>query len=175
MTDESDKKEQAINKSDSDLWKAMTKDVRPLPGKNYVEPAQEGKPKATSFIKETILPSENVDLPSRVKGKDIDGRTNERLRRGKIDIEGTIDLHGYTQDEAFESLERFIQSAHSRGKRCVLVITGKGSLSNPGVLRQKVPGWLSAGALGNIVLKTHSAQPKHGGSGALYVYLRKTR
>ena len=88
------------------------------------------------------------------------------------------------QDEAHNALKSFIKSAHGSGKRCVLVITGKGARSvNPehwmederGVLRKKLPEWLNGVDLSDIVLQHVQARPKHGGAGAFYVYLRRTR
>lgn len=113
----------------------------------------------------------------------MDRRTAERLRRGKIDIEARIDLHGYTQERAHDALLRFIDGARARGLRCVLVITGKGRSShdegewkfNDGVLRQRVPQWLSSPPYSTYVLKCVTAQPRDGGEGAYYVYLRRPR
>ena len=119
----------------------------------------------------------------------LDGRTAERLKRGKLPIEGTIDLHGMTQVEAHGALNRFIASAYAMQKRCVLVITGKGGPLKPnnrdndhfflgrkrGILRDKLPEWLQEGSLAAKVVTFSPAQQKDGGSGAFYVYLRRHR
>ena len=85
--------------------------------------------------------SPTVPLPA------IDRRTAERLRRGQIAIEATIDLHGFTQDEAFVAIETFLAESVQAGRRCVLVITGKGTARDGGgVLRSAVPRWLTEGA-----------------------------
>ena len=108
----------------------------------------------------------------------------KRLERGELPIQGQLDLHGLNQADARQALFRFIQNAHASGKRCVLVITGKGSTQKTsenwldreaGVLKRNTPGWLREGALADIVLTAVPAQIKHGGSGALYVYLRRNR
>jgi DNA-nicking Smr family endonuclease len=91
-----------------------------------------------------------------------------------MDIEARLDLHGKTQDEAHRELAAFIARAQSQGKRLALVITGKGR-EGKGVLRESVPRWLNEPALRGRVLALSSAQPRDGGSGALYVLLRKTR
>ncbi|MBM3531814.1 MAG: DNA mismatch repair protein MutS [Alphaproteobacteria bacterium] len=104
----------------------------------------------------------------------IDKRTAERFRKGQREIEGRLDLHGMTQDAAWRRLVSTIERAHRDGKRALLVITGKGSTGG-GVLRATVPRWLTETPLKPLVLAHAPAQPKDGGSGALYVLLRRRR
>tara|TARA_R110002012_G_scaffold33432_1_gene97931 strand:+ start:37 stop:636 length:600 start_codon:yes stop_codon:yes gene_type:complete len=116
--------------------------------------------------------------PGKVPG--IDRRTALKIKRGKQQIDGRIDLHGMRQDEAHRALDGFIASAYGRGQRCVLVITGKGNRSadgntETGVLRRMTPRWLTDGANKDKVLTYSPAQPQHGGSGALYVMLRRQK
>ena len=107
---------------------------------------------------------------------DVDTRTLDRLRRGQLRPEGRLDLHGMTQAEAHGALEKFIPRAQGAGRRCVIVITGKGSVSaGGGVLRNAVPGWLNAPSLRPSVLAFAEAVPRDGGAGALYVLLRRKR
>jgi len=126
----------------------------------------------------------------------LDRRTAQRLTRGQLPIEARLDLHGMRQTEAHTALNRFIAQSYGSGKRCVLVITGKGKkkfdlgrfyhddpddhftgehTSRPGVLRENVPQWLSRPPNGHLVLRTAPARPKDGGDGALYVYLRRKK
>jgi DNA-nicking Smr family endonuclease len=106
----------------------------------------------------------------------IDKRQAERFRRGKTPIEGRIDLHGRTQQQAHDDLRAFLTRAHAAGKRCVLVITGKGmTAAKPGVLRQNVPRWLNEPGLRRHVLAFDYAERQHGGEGALYVLLKRER
>ena len=91
-------------------------------------------------------------------------------------IEGKLDLHGRTQAEAHRRLETFLANAQASGKRCVLVVTGRGlGKSAGGVLRTEVPRWLNQTPNRARVLAFDWAQPKHGGDGALYVLLRRNR
>jgi DNA-nicking Smr family endonuclease len=107
---------------------------------------------------------------------DLDRRSAERLRRGKLPIEGLLDLHGHRQHEAEEELARFLAASQAAGKRCVLVVTGKGRWgSEAGVLRQRLGEWLNAAPNRARILAFHSAQPKHGGAGAFYILLRRLR
>jgi DNA-nicking Smr family endonuclease len=96
------------------------------------------------------------------------------LKRGKHKIEARLDLHGMTQQEAHHALARFIRAARSEGKRCVLVITGRGSVGG-GVLRAAVPRWFEEPEFRPHLLAISTAQPRDGGAGALYVMLRRTR
>ncbi len=112
----------------------------------------------------------------------MDQKAFTRLKRGRLEPEARIDLHGMTQAAAHPALSGFIMRARADGKRLVLVITGKGRPKGgdggpipeqPGVLRRQVPHWLETPPLNQMVLQIAPAHQKHGGSGALYVYLRR--
>lgn len=106
----------------------------------------------------------------------IDKRTDEKVRRGRLAIDGRIDLHGLTQSEAHDALIGFVRRSHAQGRRLLLVITGKGGMPRgEGVLRSGVPRWLHETPTRDLVLAVHQAQPQHGGGGAYYVYLRRRR
>ncbi|MDA7427673.1 Smr/MutS family protein [Primorskyibacter aestuariivivens] len=114
---------------------------------------------------------------------EMDKKAFGRLKRGKLRPEARIDLHGMTLAQAHPALTGFVLRAHAEGKRLVLVITGKGKPSNDdgpiprrrGVLRHEVPHWLRSGPLRNIVLQISESHIRHGGAGAYYVYLRRSR
>ena len=114
----------------------------------------------------------------------MNAKTFTRLKRGKLRPERKIDLHGMTLAEAHPALERFIRRAHGEGLRLLLVVTGKGRsgrdeggpIPTPrGLLRHHVPGWLAAPSLRPHVLQVTDAHARHGGAGAYYVYLRRSR
>ncbi|MBE88155.1 MAG: DNA mismatch repair protein MutS [Rhodospirillaceae bacterium] len=106
----------------------------------------------------------------------LDKRSGERLRRGKLPIEARIDLHGMNQTEAHRALINFIDRQQAAGKRCVSIITGKGTYrGGAGILREAVPRWLNEPSIRRHILAFSHAQPKDGGTGALYVLLRRTR
>ena len=104
----------------------------------------------------------------------LDKRTAERLRRGQLAIEARIDLHGHSQAEAHRALTAFITGAAEAGRRCVLVITGKGE-AGAGVIRAAVPGWLNSADLRPKILAFRPAQPRDGGTGAIYVLIKRKR
>lgn len=102
----------------------------------------------------------------------IDGNTAKRLTRGEITPSAKLDLHGMTEPAAHGALTAFLLSAHRRGDRLALVVTGKGS-GGAGVLRQMVPRWLEEAGMAKFIAEKRPAHRRHGGDGALYVYLRK--
>lgn len=119
----------------------------------------------------------------------LDRRTADRLRRGERAPDARIDLHGMTLERAHGALLTFIQSCRAQSMRCVLVITGKGgdyrrrSTSGRaryemderrGAIKESVPRWLEEAAFRRHVSGLYPAHLRHGGEGALYVYLRKS-
>lgn len=115
----------------------------------------------------------------------MDQRIHNRLRRGRIEPERRIDLHGMTLVQAERALKSFILSSHVQNVRVTLVITGKGRTGpaedpgpipqRRGAIRHAFLGWLSSPPLAGAVLDVVQASPRHGGGGAFYVYLRRRR
>jgi DNA-nicking Smr family endonuclease len=113
----------------------------------------------------------------------MDQRRFEKLRRGRLDPEARLDLHGMSLERAHAALTGFVTAAHVEGLRLVLVITGKGREGDAGALaphrrgalRHAVPHWLAAPPLLGRVLEIVPAHVRHGGGGAYYVYLRRAR
>jgi DNA-nicking Smr family endonuclease len=109
----------------------------------------------------------------------MDAKIHARMVRGKLAPEARLDLHGMTLAEAQPELIRFVLNAQEAGLRLVLVITGKGKMTfepvpRPiGALRHQVPHWLRLPPLAQAVQQVTEAHLKHGGGGALYVYLRR--
>ncbi|KAB2849600.1 MAG: DNA mismatch repair protein MutS [Hyphomicrobiaceae bacterium] len=115
---------------------------------------------------------------------DIERKKARRLAGGKLPIEAVLDLHGMRQDEARAALHRFLHQAQARRIKFVKIITGKGAAGRqdqvggwrepePGVLRRQVPRWLAEPSLRPLIVGTSEAGPRHGGSGALYVEVRR--
>jgi DNA-nicking Smr family endonuclease len=119
----------------------------------------------------------------------LDGNTQDRLRKGQLDPDARIDLHGMTETVAHDRLLAFLRNAQRGGARLALVITGKGAPTRDehaafdmeaerrarGVLKSMVPRWFSEPDFATLIADTRHAHRKHGGSGALYVYLRKRK
>ncbi len=185
--------------SDDDLavWRHVTRDTRPLakrppapkraisaPPETPPPPQPAAKPKAAAKAKTAAPPvPQPLKVPDLAKGmvSGVDKRTAGRLKRGKLPVEGRLDLHGLSQSEAERALAAFLALSQDRNHRCVLVITGKGGerrtedFSETGVLRRMVPIWLNAPQNRARVLAFDEARAQHGGAGALYVLLKRAR
>ena len=160
---------------DEKLWGLVTKGAKKY--KKASKPAKH--PPLTSKAKKVKVKPENEQIftPPKplqsVQEPQLNKRDYDRLRKGQIEIEARIDLHGMRQEQAMMALEQFILNAGLQKMRCVLVITGKGSISSPSILRQNLPEWLQRENLRSYVLKWTQAHPKDGGAGAFYVYLKR--
>jgi|SRR4029077_10316484 len=156
------------------LWREAMRSVTPLRGRAVaVFPAPRSPlPVAVERTQE----QQPARFPVLDHFSGIDRANAERLKRGLHPIEARIDLHGKTQAEAHHALVAFIRSSSEAGRRCVLVITGRGlGPGGPGVLKTAVPQWLEEIELRRQILAIAPAQPRDGGSGALYLLLRRRR
>jgi DNA-nicking Smr family endonuclease len=90
-------------------------------------------------------------------------------------VQAHLDLHGLVSDEARPAVEKFLLRARADGRRCVLIIHGRGHGSKEGipVLKERLKVWLTRGRIGRGVLAFCTARPTDGGAGAVYVLLRK--
>lgn len=120
---------------------------------------------------------ETVDDGMRIEGRraDVDPRTLRRLRHGVLPIDARLDLHGKMLDEAKRAVEAFISERKKSHDRVLLIIHGKGrhSLGGMGVLRGEIGAWLSSGPASHNVACFATARDIDGGTGAVYVLLRK--
>ena len=153
-----------------------------------VEKKVKGK-RSTPLIKNTYLKEKSIEtepkaaLANLLSNRSVDKRVSSKMKAGKIDPEATLDLHGYRLTQAKSALRGFLFRAYESKKRLVLIITGKGkpkaewdlNLDYRGVLRNEVPVWLEEAPLAGLILSVKKANSKHGGGGALYVYLRKNK
>ena len=190
-----------LSQEDLELWKKITVQLKrnnpEVLIKNNIsgfkiKKTAKSLPKAPElkpfFIGEKVSKKETFILPDFNKNNEksspnMDKKNFKKLLKGKMEIEGTIDLHGLSADQAKIKLIAFIGQSYRLGKRLIIVITGKGKhkgydeFHRPinGVLRQSLPDWLSDPLVSDKILQVTQAQPKHGGTGAFYVYLRRKR
>ncbi len=163
---------------DAGLWRRAMRDVAPLrPRPQSNPPPQAGEGRVGARADGTpVVQAAPVRAPQSLPPLDrfagIDRATAERLKRGRYPVEAHLDLHGLTQAEAHRALAGFVAGSRARGRRCLLVITGHGRMSG-GILKAAVPRWLGEPDLRRHVLAIAPAQPGAGGSGALYVLLRR--
>jgi DNA-nicking Smr family endonuclease len=190
-----------LSKAEREVWQRVAASVSPMKRRSLAP-----RTIASSLVKSTDPPREQQSEPTAAASvfpksslgqaqafsraetvldspqQGLDKRTVQRLRRGKMPVEGRLDLHGMTQSQAYGALMRFIAASQVMNRRMVLVITGKGwdpMARRPeeaiGVLRRIVPRWLVSPPLNSHVVGVSDAHPKDGGTGALYVLLRRSR
>ena len=174
-----------LSDEDRELWRGVTRSISPLrkarrkPEPEIAEDALPAKParktKAAIALTPAVAPKQKSAAPPPLTS--LDRRTKQRIARGSHPIDARIDLHGYTLDQAYTALSRFLARAHGDGSKVVLVITGKGTFGTGerGALKRQVPMWLNLPEFRAIVVGFESAAIGHGGEGALYVRLRKKR
>lgn len=119
---------------------------------------------------------EVLDDGRRLEGRRLDLSPNalRSLRRGELPVDGQVDLHGLSAEDAKAALTDFLRARRARKDRVVLVIHGRGqhSPAGIGVLRGEIAAWLSQDRASQHVAAFATAQEADGGEGALYVLLR---
>lgn len=105
----------------------------------------------------------------------LDRRILEKLKAGQFSVEAHLDLHGLNTTQAKDACHAFMRDQYNQGRRCLLLIPGRGRNSPGGqaLIREELPLWLTREPLRRVVLAFCTALPRHGGAGALYVLLRK--
>lgn len=189
---------------DAQLWQEETQDITPLPGRRKVpslspvddwvgltkkmkekrmerkaelppaafEPATPSIPTNTSFL-DIVSYNNNLIagfLPS------LDQKTRKRLASGAVSYEAVEDLHGVTLEQAWQACSAFLWQSYQQNYRCVLIVHGKGRGYGPsedmGIIKANIGRWLASHP---VVMGFHTALPKHGGSGAIYILIKKNR
>lgn len=179
MNDESDK-----DNDDGDLFRQAMHDVAPLKPDNRVRhkpaprtpPRRQVEKEATELEQRFTESMFEEECPDQLYFERAGGAQKsvlKKLRTGKLDVDSTLDLHGLSSEQARLQLVDFMQECRQFGYRHIILIHGKGFRSqNKPVIKTMVNRWLRQA---NEVLAFCSAQPKDGGTGAVYVLLRKTR
>ena len=196
------------------LWKKIAEGVKPLgqtKHKRHAKPVPSplekeapkrspgGAPKAESGARAEpprlpLRPVKKEGPPPLVPGAltGLDRRSGDKLRKGQMPVEAKLDLHGMTQEGAHAAVVRFIENHHAAGKRCVLIVTGKGGANadpfgtrkasgrftfsgGRGILKQALPRWLNEPRLRSHIIAVQPASRAHGGDGAVYVLLKRQR
>ncbi len=182
-------KKRDLTSEEKSLWKRTVRDVSPMkdPSNDILPPHKRPVFRQSDKLVEEKL--RHHGMPSNIGAtrsgpdpfKSGDPRADRHVRRGRAPIDATIDLHGHTQVTARKTLLAFLLNARLSDKRCVLVITGKGASTVPGlpsrgvgsgVLRARLGDWLREEPFRELVVRASPAHPKHGGGGAFYVFLK---
>lgn len=188
------RRNRALSEDERTLWKRVTETLTPLEKKRckLVRVAIKDDPIPPAPIAAAPKPVKNKPAPTRPPARParptppaapplapLDRRMLQQLARGKVSIDGKIDLHGMTQAEAYGRLHSYLAGAQARGRKVILVITGKGGDGyggeGRGILRRMVPMWLQMPEYRPIVTGFEEAHGSHGGAGALYVRIRRNK
>jgi DNA-nicking Smr family endonuclease len=174
-----------LSDEEIELWLTVTRSITPRPG-TKLPPAPPAPPPAPVTQPPPAAGPVSKPLPSKAPMPlalaPIEKKLKQKLSRGRMDADAVIDLHGLRQHEALPALQRFLTRAQLEGAKLVLVVTGKGDRAvrdedgwdrETGVLRRLVPIWLRAPEFRSIVIGFEEASKPHGGSGALYVRIRR--
>jgi DNA-nicking Smr family endonuclease len=175
-----------LTEADIALWRQVARSVTPLPGRAPIAPDPVVEPPAPPPATDTApfaipLAAKPAAKPAPPPLAPLERRLRTQLRRGQQTVEAKIDLHGLRQDEAHSVLNGFLRREQRRGAKLVLVVTGKGGVGaslfgdERGVLRRMVPHWLGLPEMRALVVGFEEAEQRHGGSGALYIRLRRSR
>jgi DNA-nicking Smr family endonuclease len=176
------RRRRALSAEERRLWAQVARGVTPLRGHaDPPEPDPEPPPAATRPSEKPVpRPPPPRPRPQAPPLAPVERKILVGLRRGTRAVDAVIDLHGMRQSEAHDLLVGFLRRSQAAGHAVVLVITGKGGAASGGapfeergVLRRVVPHWLRLADLRSLVLGFEEASPHHGGSGALYVRLRR--
>jgi len=182
----SPRRKRALSEEERALWEGVAKEIKPLHKKRSVKTeAASAEVETTAAAKAAVPPNPLplAKIPRATKSitpplAPLGRRERAQLSRGRKEIDARLDLHGMTQTRAHRELFGFLQRAHSDGLTFVLVITGKGRAgADPerGVLRRQVPQWLNLPEFRSLVVGFEKAHVGHGGEGALYVRIRRSK
>lgn len=169
-----------LSHAENELWRAVTADVTPF----HARPQPLMPPPASADVAGKVAaprPPAPASMdrpppprPSVTPLADIDHREMTKIRRGRLEVDAKLDLHGMRQAEAQNALIGFLRRAQAQGAKVVIVVTGKGlAREDGGVLRRVVPMWLQAPGLRDLIVGFGEAARHHGGEGALYVRIRR--
>lgn len=166
---------------DCAAWDEAVKDVKPLPASKVVTKKSHSRKRPSEKMHTVVLRQYQHNLSLNTSA-DIDANTWRRFKREEFAVEGVLDLHGYTEEQAFEAVRHFVTQAYLKGKRCVLIVTGKGIrhqdediFAPRGILKERVPQWLNSEELRQMILTYIHPSAQLGGQGALYILLRRQR
>ena len=177
-------KDRNLTYNEKELWKQVVSDVESysLVNKSFsVSNVKKlNKSKKPKFIEQANKNNISMNRFRRIEINEIgdtDRRTFIKLKRGQLNVEAKLDLHGLTLVEAYSALWAFLIRSHKNGLKCVLVITGRG-IRNPngkGKIKNQFPEWLNENSIRPLIIAVSKAHKKDGGDGAFYVLIRKNK
>lgn len=161
-----------LTSEEEKLWRRVTAAVRQRRAKSSPPPAPPPEQISAPISRRRPAPPPPA-IPPR-QACDLNRAGEKRVRRGRIEVGATLDLHGHTQHSARAALARFLEAAQARGLSAVVVVTGVGR-AGEGVLRRRLPEWLLEADLRPLTSGYAQAHRIHGGAGAFYVFVKRRR
>lgn len=181
--------ERRLSADEAELWARVMATVtpiarapiapRPIPEIDSA-PRKAAKPVSVP-VRRVPPPTPPRPVAAKPPGTTLDGGWDRRLSRGSVEPDATVDLHGHTLSSAHGVLDQALERSISRGDRLILLITGKPPRAESerpharGAIRAAVGDWLHASRHSNSIAAVRGANPRHGGNGALYIVLRRSR
>jgi DNA-nicking Smr family endonuclease len=184
------RRKRSLSEEERALWDSVAKQTKPLRKRHRAAKAPAASPDTETpvaakpaaaprpLISAKISLAPKPEPPAAPPLAPLGRRERSQLSRGRKEIDARLDLHGMTQTRAHRALSGFLQRAQGEGLTFVLIITGKGKMgteSERGVLRRQVPQWLSLPEFRSLVVGFEEAHIGHGGEGALYVRIRRSK
>lgn len=177
------------------LWARVMAEVRPIasraapalddrPGATPPSPSRSGSPAPAPLAGLAAARPDRRIAPAKAIwtiANTLDGTWDRNLSRGLVAPDATVDLHGHTLASAHALLDVALDRAIRRGDRMILLVTGKpprATSERPharGAIRAAVSDWLSGSRHAGSIVAVRGAHPRHGGAGALYLVLRRSR
>ncbi len=180
--------ERRLSAEERALWARVMATVKPIDPRRAVTapppsppaPAEAGKAQVRARrVAAVPTPAPVTTRPT--PGTTLDGSWDRRLSRGMVQPDATVDLHGHTLNSAYAMLDDALGRSVARGDRVVLLVTGKPPRPDSerpharGAIRAAVGDWLHSSRHADAIAAVRGANPRHGGSGALYIVLRRPR
>lgn len=177
------------NEEDTKFWLETLENVTPIKRPEIVPEsiAVERKNNVSLEPKKEYLSKQDYSKNSKFLDDNefggIDNSTLTKFKREEFKVEAVLDLHGMTENKAFEEVENFVAKCYNRGLRCIIIVTGKGLkhsedediFAEKGILRKSVPQWLNMPHLRAAILIYKHPSAKLGGGGSLYILLRRNK
>lgn len=174
----------APDSEDRQFWLETVKDINPAPQSLIPVPPQTTeisiRPHRHFAAKQEFTTYSKALEDMSFGG--IDKITLKKFKQEEFKVEAVLDLHGCREEDAFERVEDFITQCYNTGKRCVIVVTGKGAVHQQedlyaprGILKRQTPQWLNAPRIRAMILIFKNPSERLGGQGALYILLKRNR
>jgi DNA-nicking Smr family endonuclease len=179
-----------LSPAEDALWQRVIATVTPLhkvrpkalpePPSNGAMQPKEQTSRAVSIARRPEMGKAKTPATPTVISHNLDGHWDRKFLRGRIEPDLTIDLHGHSLASAYGRLDAALDHARHGGVRVILLITGKAKPDRPhgpdggrGAIRAAVEGWISASRHARHIAAVRNAHPRHGGTGAIYIVLKR--